>query len=107
VAGDLDAEKLAALRQWATGLQVDARPEVSAAGKAILLLVEEVENLHVLVWDKRLYPSPVEPDSTDSADPTADASETPYHTLRQKLFRRRGEDASPQAERPPGDAFHS
>jgi hypothetical protein len=105
VAGELDAEKLAALRQWATGLQADMRPEVSAAGKAILLLVEEVENLHVLVWDKRLYPGPAEPKPYDPADASSDG--TPYHTLRRKLFDRRGDDASPQAERSSDETFHS
>jgi hypothetical protein len=34
---------------------------VSAAGRAIVLLIEEIERLHVLVWDHRLYP----PDSDD------------------------------------------
>jgi hypothetical protein len=55
VPGDgLDVEKLALLGRWAEGLQYDRRAEVAAAGKAILMLIEEVERLHVVVWDGRL-----------------------------------------------------
>ena len=44
------------LRRWGGGLEVDGREEVAAAGRAILLLIEEIERLHVLLWDKKLYP---------------------------------------------------
>jgi hypothetical protein len=53
----LDADKLSLLNGWAEGLQRDQRAEVAAAGKAILMLVEEVERLHVLVWDGLLNPA--------------------------------------------------
>src|SRR5262245_39972593 len=43
----LDAEKLEVLNRWGTGLQTDARAEVAAAGRAILLLIDEIERLHV------------------------------------------------------------
>jgi hypothetical protein len=52
----LNAEELEQLRRWGAGLQQDSRLEVSAAGRAIVLLIEEIERLHVLVWDHRLYP---------------------------------------------------
>jgi hypothetical protein len=52
----LDAEKLDVLRRWGSGLHEDDREEVAAAGRAILLLIEEIERLHVLVWDRKLYP---------------------------------------------------
>jgi hypothetical protein len=52
----LDAEKLDVLRRWGGGLQGDVREEVAAAGRAILLLIDEIERLHVLLWDKKLYP---------------------------------------------------
>jgi hypothetical protein len=52
----LDVEKLSLLGQWAEGLQRDPRGEVAAAGKAILMLIEEVERLHVTVWDGLLNP---------------------------------------------------
>ena len=50
----LDAEKLEVLSRWGTGLQTDARAEVAAAGRAILLLIDEIERLHVLLWGQRL-----------------------------------------------------
>lgn len=57
----LKADELEQLRRWGAGLQQDPRLEVSAAGRAIVLLIEEIERLHVLVWDHRLYP----PDDAD------------------------------------------
>jgi len=54
--GGLDVEKLSMLGRWAEGLQCDQRAEVAASGKAILMLIEEVERLHVVVWDGRLNP---------------------------------------------------
>ena len=57
----LNADELEQLRRWGAGLQQDSRLEVSAAGRAIVLLIEEIERLHVLVWDHRLYP----PDGED------------------------------------------
>ncbi len=79
----LDAEKLRLLQQWAAGLQSDERVEVAAAGRAILMLVEEVERLHVLIWDRRLYPQgvPEQPDDGDANDQGDDFS----LTLRQRL----------------------
>jgi hypothetical protein len=52
----LKADELEQLRRWGTGLQHDPREEVSAAGRAIVLLIEEIEQLHVAAWDRRLYP---------------------------------------------------
>ena len=53
----LDVEKLSLLGKWAEGLQRDQRAEVAASGKAILMLIEEIERLHVVVWNGRLNPS--------------------------------------------------
>jgi hypothetical protein len=52
----LDEQKLDVLRQWGSGLERDRRQEVAAAGRAIMLLIEEIERLHVLLWDRRLFP---------------------------------------------------
>jgi hypothetical protein len=46
----LDEEKLAILRRWGEGLTRDDRDEVRAAGRAILMLSEEVERLHIELW---------------------------------------------------------
>ncbi len=49
----LDEQKLELLRRWGDGLVGDPREEVRAAGRAILLLVEEIERLHVDLWNER------------------------------------------------------
>jgi hypothetical protein len=50
VSGRLDDEKLETLRRWGAGLGADGRDELRAAGKAILILIEEIERLQVDVW---------------------------------------------------------
>ena len=72
--GGFKADELDQLRRWGTGLQQDGRDEVSAAGRAIVLLIEEIERLHVLAWDRHLYPE-------------GDADELPT-TLRARLRQR-------------------
>ena len=53
----LDEEKLETLRRWGEGLTRDAREEVAAAGRAILMLAEEVKRLHVNLWTAtQLFP---------------------------------------------------
>ena len=49
----LDEEKIETLRSWGEGLQNDFREEVRAAGRAITLLVEEIEALNVDLWNTR------------------------------------------------------
>jgi hypothetical protein len=53
VAERLDEERLEILRSWGAGLSTDDREELRAAGKAILLLVKEIEHLQVEVWSAR------------------------------------------------------
>ena len=54
----LDAEKLQVLARWAAGLRAAQRDELAAAGRAIELVIEEIERLHVLLWGRQLYPEP-------------------------------------------------
>jgi hypothetical protein len=49
----LDEEKIETLESWADGLLRDERSEVRAAAKAILLLIQEIEHLHVDLWHAR------------------------------------------------------
>jgi hypothetical protein len=67
----LDEEKLALLRRWGEGLTVDDREEVRAAGRAILMLSDEIERLHIDLWHARDV-GPPEPD--DSEESTAEAA---------------------------------
>jgi hypothetical protein len=60
-------------------LQEDPRPEVAASGRAILLLIEEIEHLHVLFWDRLLYPE------LASGEPGSDRS---HEHLSMSLFGR-------------------
>jgi hypothetical protein len=41
------------LRRWGDGLSRDEREEVRAAGRAILMLSDEIERLHVELWHAR------------------------------------------------------
>jgi hypothetical protein len=54
----LDEHKIETLRVWGEGLSGDWREEVRAAGKAIVLLVEEIERLNVDLWNARAHVPP-------------------------------------------------
>jgi len=101
----LDAEKLQILARWAAGLRADQRDELAAAGRAIELLIEEIERLHVLLWGRQLYPEPTRtleavwpqaPEDGDGevegpgAEPDAEVAATDDvgATLRRRLLRR-------------------
>jgi len=92
VSARLDEEKLEMLRSWGDGLAHDPRDEVRAAGKAILMLVEEVELLHVDLWHTR-GPVQVEPDSEQPVPPDSEvplpADAASVRTLRDSIARLR------------------
>jgi hypothetical protein len=84
----LDTEKLTLLARWAEGLQADQRPEVAASGKAILMLIDEIERLHVVVWDGRLNPPP-KPEPEPAQDSVED-----FPSLLQRLRHRLSADSA-------------
>ena len=43
----LDEERTEVLRAWATGLAMDSREELRAAGRAITMLINEIERLQI------------------------------------------------------------
>ena len=49
----LDEERLEILRSWGAGLGSDNREELRAAGKAITVLIEEIDRLQVDLWHAR------------------------------------------------------
>jgi hypothetical protein len=49
----LDEEKLDVLRRWGAGLALDRREELRAAGKAITVLIEEIDRLQIDLWNSR------------------------------------------------------
>jgi hypothetical protein len=71
------------LRRWGEGLTHDEREEVRAAGRAILLLAEEVEQLHVDLWHARDGAQPEAP-AAEEAEP-AEEHESLGSTLRGRL----------------------
>jgi hypothetical protein len=72
---ELDEQKLTLLRSWGAGLERDEREEVAAAGRAILLLVEEIEQLHVELWHARTAAAPApEPEQEPAEAPHAPAA---------------------------------
>lgn len=49
----LDEERLEILRGWGAGLAGDGREELRAAGKAIMVLIDEIDRLQVDLWNTR------------------------------------------------------
>jgi len=49
----LDESKIEQLRAWGTGLTANGGAELRATGKAILMLIEEIERLHIDLWNAR------------------------------------------------------
>ena len=47
MADRLDGQRIETLRVWGVGLAADTRAELRAAGKAIVMLVEEIDRLQV------------------------------------------------------------
>jgi hypothetical protein len=82
----LDEEKLELLRTWGEGLLADGRDELRAAGRAILLLVEEVELLNVDLWHER---QAAVPEVKEPAEEPEEASNQLGSTLLQRIGGRR------------------
>jgi len=53
VVNRLDEERLEILRGWGAGLGSDDREELRAAGKAITVLIEEIDRLQVDLWNAK------------------------------------------------------
>lgn len=75
-------EEFEKLRSWGEALTGDERPEVRAAGRAILLLAREVERLQVQAWHARLG---VEPGAGEPREPSVEADSTLAHQLEPEL----------------------
>ena len=66
----LDEAKIEMLRAWGEGLSGDSRDEVRAAGRAITMLVEEIERLNVDLWNERAQIRFAEPPVAVEREPT-------------------------------------
>lgn len=91
----LDEEKLQALSRWSASLQGDARAEVAAAGRAIAMLVEEVDRLQRLLRLTRAVEALGSPEPEPGHEPEAfsppEPEPEPERTLtaEQRSFRER------------------
>jgi len=79
----LDEERLEILRSWGIGLASDDREELRAAGKAITVLIEEIDRLQVDLWNARA----VEREPAEAAEPLVVVSHGT--ALRDRLTRHR------------------
>ena len=80
----LDEGKIEQLRAWGAGLQVDSNDDLRATGKAILLLIEEIERLHVDLWTAKTTQEQNRP-ATGGRDDQVQANMN--RTLRARLSR--------------------
>jgi hypothetical protein len=75
----LDEERIEMLRTWGDGLQSSDRDELRAAGRAILLLIEEIDRLEADLWHQRAAAVQAATDQRSSASLAS--------TLRDRLAR--------------------
>jgi hypothetical protein len=81
----LDEEKLEALRSWGERLGQAGDEESAAVGRAILMLVEEIDRLHIELWHARIQPRGGEP---VAAEATVEGGEDPVASSLQARLRR-------------------
>jgi hypothetical protein len=91
----LDEEKIELLRRWGEGLQRDEREEIRAAGRAILLLIEEIDQLHVELWNERTAGRAVAPFEDELLETAPDVESSLRARLRQLRRRRSEPDIAP------------
>jgi hypothetical protein len=87
VSDRLDESKIEQLRAWGAGLSASDNQELRATGKAILLLIEEIELLHVDLWNVKTTQVRDQPDQADRDGHVEAGLDRP---LRARLSRVRG-----------------
>ena len=83
----LDEDKINQLRAWGSGLAANGSDDLRATGKAILLLIEEIERLHIDLWNAKSTQEEDQPDPSDVEDQVQASMD---RTLRARLSRVRG-----------------
>ena len=99
----LDEEKLEALRSRGERLREAGGEESAAVGRAILMLVEEIDRLHIELWHARIQPNDEIAEATDQA---IEVEEEPVASGLHARLRRllRSEAADEPVEEPVADA---
>jgi hypothetical protein len=92
----LDEEKLEALRSWGERLREAGGEESAAVGRAILMLVEEIDRLHIDLWSARMERGRTEPLAPEVS--TEDEQQPVSSSLQARLHRVLRRDAGPAAE---------
>jgi hypothetical protein len=95
----LDEEKLEALRSWGEKLRQAGGEESAAVGRGILMLVEEIDRLHIELWHARMQSSGRESVATaEAADSEEEQVSATLHEGLQQVLRR--DAADEPAEQP-------
>jgi hypothetical protein len=89
----LDEAKVEQLRAWGAGLFAGGNHDLRATGKAILLLIEEIERLHVDLWNAKTTQAQNRP---ATGDPDDQGQVDMDRTLRGRLSRVRSRSAKPR-----------
>ncbi|HZT84862.1 MAG TPA: hypothetical protein VE984_05510 [Gaiellaceae bacterium] len=100
----LDEEKLEALRSWGERLRQTGGEESAAVGRAILMLVEEIDRLHIELWHARIRPQAAAPADTETPSEPVEEDEVAVSTsLQARLQRmlRRDVPAEPREQSEP------
>jgi hypothetical protein len=97
----LDEEKLEALRSWGERLRESGGEESTAVGRAILMLVEEVDRLNIDLWHARMAQAAA--DAVPPAEETDDEEQPVTSSLQarlQRALRRETRSAPEPVEQP-------
>jgi hypothetical protein len=105
----LDEDRLEALRRWGRGLEQVGAEESAAAGRAILMLIAEIEQLQIDLRLAREQLSRVGPPSSDDAAGSPEEPEPFASTLHERLERvlERDSDSSPRPRPQSGEESRS
>jgi chorismate mutase len=87
---DLDEAKLEALRSWGEALRQADSEEHAAVGRAIVMLIEEIDRLHIALWHTRLELGRAAAPAPASEDAEAPVTTT-LHDRLQRVLRRRSD----------------
>lgn len=101
----LDEEKLEALRSWGERLRQTSGEEYAAVGRAILLLVEEIDRLNIDLWNARLQQQQQQEEQLESHpagwEREQDSVPSTLHGRLRRSLRRGSDSSAAEREEPP------
>jgi hypothetical protein len=101
----LDEDKLETLRRWGEGLRQAGGEEYAAAGRAILMLIEEIEQLHIDLWHVREQLRQTgRLSSEEAAEDLKEPLALTLHERLQRVLRRDSDSSSGTRPQPVEDA---